>query len=312
MKNKLTKKIGKGTLGEVYCINNLAIKRIKIIGKKKNNKIYEILTILNEINILSSLNHTNILNLINVQLSLSHIDLFTELFDQNLNSYITSNIINLNERKKILYQIFNGVNYLHNNQIIHRDLKPSNIFINNDLRLVIGDFGLSSCWSTFNNLKNYNNFKKNKYYQQFLNKYRDIIDEKSINLNTELWTYVVTRWYRAPELLCNQDYYNSKIDIWSCGCIWGELVKGIPLFCGNDSLNQLNIIIDYFGVNNLISPDCDIQLYLDKQKLQKIKLNFLDLFSCILLDEIEIFQQCLKVDFKERFCSQKVLNSNFS
>lgn len=310
--------IGKGSFGEVYQFNYFAIKRIKIVSKKKNNMIDEIMTILNEVNILSSLNHPNILELIDVQFNINYIDLITNLFDFNLDYLIKNYIIYFDQRKKILYQIFCGLNYLHSNKIIHRDLKPSNIFVKSNLNLVIGDFGLSKFLPNCNCLQhNYIN-SKNKYYQNFLDQFKHILPNQDVNLNndfSELSTYVVTRWYRAPELLCNQDFYNSKIDIWCCGCIWGELIRGNPLFRGKNNLDQLNMIINCFGIDNLNSPDIYIQSYLDQCKRDNkddfINLNLLEVYSCILQDEIDLFNRCLKVDFNKRSSAQEILESSF-
>jgi serine/threonine protein kinase len=59
--------------------------------------------------------------------------------------------------------------------------------------------------------------------------------------------YVVTRWYRAPELLVSNSIYSEKIDIWSVGCILGEILKRKPLFPGSDYINQLKLIVDTLG-----------------------------------------------------------------
>ena len=59
--------------------------------------------------------------------------------------------------------------------------------------------------------------------------------------------YVVTRWYRAPELLLSCDRYDAAIDIWSVGCILAELFLRKPLFPGKDYLSQLKLIIQTLG-----------------------------------------------------------------
>eukprot|EP01025_Chloroclados_australasicus_P012256 TRINITY_DN15619_c0_g1_i1.p4 TRINITY_DN15619_c0_g1~~TRINITY_DN15619_c0_g1_i1.p4 ORF type:complete len:175 (-),score=25.40 TRINITY_DN15619_c0_g1_i1:289-813(-) len=59
--------------------------------------------------------------------------------------------------------------------------------------------------------------------------------------------YVVTRWYRAPELLLSCEQYTSAIDIWSVGCILGEMLQRKPLFPGKDYLNQIKLIIQMLG-----------------------------------------------------------------
>lgn len=56
--------------------------------------------------------------------------------------------------------------------------------------------------------------------------------------------YVVTRWYRAPELLLNCSEYTGAIDIWSVGCILGEMMTRQPLFPGKDYVHQLRLITE--------------------------------------------------------------------
>ena len=59
--------------------------------------------------------------------------------------------------------------------------------------------------------------------------------------------YIATRWYRAPELLLGCHQYSKEIDIWSFGCMMGEIMKGKPLFPGNSTLNQLERILAWTG-----------------------------------------------------------------
>lgn len=59
--------------------------------------------------------------------------------------------------------------------------------------------------------------------------------------------YVVTRWYRAPELLLASDHYNTAIDVWSVGCIFAEILGRRPFFPGRDYIHQLDLIIDILG-----------------------------------------------------------------
>ena len=62
--------------------------------------------------------------------------------------------------------------------------------------------------------------------------------------------YVATRWYRAPEVLLGSTKYNSQADMWSVGCIFGELLNGKPMFPGTSTLNQLNKILEITGKPN--------------------------------------------------------------
>uniref|UniRef100_A0A6N2LCM3 mitogen-activated protein kinase n=1 Tax=Salix viminalis TaxID=40686 RepID=A0A6N2LCM3_SALVM len=111
-------------------------------------------------------------------------------------------------------QLLRGLKYLHSANILHRDLKPGNLLINANCDLKICDFGLARTSSGKN---------------QFM---------------TE---YVVTRWYRAPELLLCCDNYGTSIDVWSVGCIFAELLGRKPIFPGTECLNQLKLIINILG-----------------------------------------------------------------
>jgi serine/threonine protein kinase len=59
--------------------------------------------------------------------------------------------------------------------------------------------------------------------------------------------YIATRWYRAPELLLSSKNYSTEIDVWSVGCIVGELVARAPLFPGHDQDEQIRMIVDLIG-----------------------------------------------------------------
>ena len=60
---------------------------------------------------------------------------------------------------------------------------------------------------------------------------------------------VVTLWYRAPELLLGIKEYSTAIDVWSCGCIFGELLLMNPLFPGESEVDELNKIFKLLGKN---------------------------------------------------------------
>ncbi|XP_044746604.1 cyclin-dependent kinase 20-like isoform X1 [Coccinella septempunctata] len=139
-------------------------------------------------------------------------------------SYI-ENPINLSQIKTYMKMFLCGVNFMHRNHIMHRDLKPSNLLISHSGVLKIADFGLARI------------YKK-----------------------TDLRTYshqVATRWYRAPELLYGSRTYTLKIDIWSVGCILGEMINKKPLFPilsqGETDIEQLAIVLGTLG-----TPDEEI------------------------------------------------------
>lgn len=115
-----------------------------------------------------------------------------------------------------VYQILRGLKYIHSAHVLHRDLKPSNLLVNSNCDLSICDFGLA----------------------------RGVVADETL---TE---YVVTRWYRAPELLTESQYYGPPVDIWSVGCILAEILLRRPLFQGKDYMHQLEEIIGVLGTPN--------------------------------------------------------------
>ncbi len=121
--------------------------------------------------------------------------------------YINSVTLSL---QYFLYQLLRGLKYIHSANVLHRDLKPSNLLLNANCDLKICDFGLARTTSE-----------------------TDFMTE-----------YVVTRWYRAPELLLNCSEYTAAIDVWSVGCIFMELLNREPLFPGRDYVQQLRLITE--------------------------------------------------------------------
>jgi len=116
--------------------------------------------------------------------------------------------------KCIMKQLFQGLSYLHSTFIVHRDLKVSNLLLTDKGCLKIADFGLA------------------RYYGLPLK---------------PMTPRVVTLWYRAPELLLNAKVQTTAIDMWSAGCILGELLAHKPLLQGKSEIHQLELIVDLLG-----------------------------------------------------------------
>lgn len=130
--------------------------------------------------------------------------------------------------RSIMWQILDGVSYLHQNWILHRDLKPANIMVTVDGCVKIGDLGLARKFS---------------------------------NMLQTLYTgdkVVVTIWYRAPELLLGARHYTPSIDVWAVGCIFAELIGLQPIFKGEETKmdskksvpfqsNQMQRILEVLG-----------------------------------------------------------------
>jgi cell division cycle 2-like protein len=112
------------------------------------------------------------------------------------------------EVKTLMLQLGSAVEFLHEHWILHRDLKTSNILMNNRGEIKLADFGMA----------------------------RFCGDPAPQNL-TQL---VVTLWYRSPELLLGATTYDSSVDMWSLGCIFGELLTRNPLLQGKNEVDQLS------------------------------------------------------------------------
>ena len=130
----------------------------------------------------------------------------------------SSQPLTLEHVRYFLYQLLRGLKYMHSAQVIHRDLKPSNLLVNENCELKVGDFGMARGLCT-----------SPAEHQYFM---------------TE---YVATRWYRAPELMLSLHEYTQAIDLWSVGCIFGEMLARRQLFPGKNYVHQLQLIMTVLG-----------------------------------------------------------------
>jgi len=113
---------------------------------------------------------------------------------------------------------------MHSANILHRDLKPANILINSDCTLKICDFGLSRSMQEESTNLNVIEEENAENSTSTMNNFPRKIGR---NKKRQLSSHVVTRWYRAPELILLEKNYNGKIDIWSLGCIYAEILSMI-------------------------------------------------------------------------------------
>jgi cell division cycle 2-like protein len=169
-------------------------------------------TALREIQTLKESRHRHIVDLREVVMgdTLTDVFLVMEFLEHDLKTLQEdmSEPFLQSEIKTLMLQLTSAVEYLHDHWILHRDLKTSNILMNNRGELKLADFGMA------------------RYYG----------DPAPPNL-TQL---VVTLWYRAPELLLGTDKYDEKVDIWSVGCIFGELLKNSPILPGKNEVDELS------------------------------------------------------------------------
>nr|AKL87247.1 mitogen-activated protein kinase 10 [Linum usitatissimum] len=216
--------VGRGACGIVCAAMNSETREevaIKKIGNAFDNRIDAKRT-LREIKLLRHMDHENVIAIKDIirppqKENFNDVYIVYELMDTDLHQIIRSNQQLTDDHcRYFLYQVLRGLKYVHSAHVLHRDLKPSNLLLNSNCDLKIADFGLARTTSE-----------------------TDFMTE-----------YVVTRWYRAPELLLNCSEYTAAIDIWSVGCILGEIMTRQPLFPGKDYVHQLRLITELIG-----SPD---------------------------------------------------------
>ena len=196
-KYKIIKELGEGGNGKVYQVLN-----------KKNNKYYaikkisikyleeeDIELIKNEANILSSINDEHIVKYFDSSQDENDFNILMEYCEGlDLKKFINKfKVKNEFIDEKIIYTIALdlclGIKIVHENLLIHRDLKPENLFIDDNYKIKIGDFGISK------------KLNENNRYAK---------------------TSIGTNNYMAPEVIKGEKY-NNKVDIWSFGCIIYEL-----------------------------------------------------------------------------------------
>ncbi|KAH8653351.1 kinase-like domain-containing protein [Xylariales sp. PMI_506] len=203
----------------------VALKRLKL-DDSPHNRIGLPETGLREIQILKDCSHRNIVDLHEVVVNdgaasggkIEAVFLVLEFVEHDLKNILEDmpEPFLASEVKTLLLQLAAGVSYLHENWILHRDLKTSNLLLNNRGQLKIADFGMA----------------------------RYVGDPAPPKL-TQL---VVTLWYRAPELLLGAQTYDAAIDMWSVGCIFGELLAREPLLQGRNEVDELTKIFELCGI----------------------------------------------------------------
>ncbi|KAL7722643.1 Mitogen-activated protein kinase [Entamoeba marina] len=216
-KYDIVQKIGKGAYGVVW--KAIDKQSQDVVALKKIFDAFQNATdaqrTFREIMYLQRMEHENIVQLEYVMKAENNRDIYLalEYMETDLHAVIRANILEDIQIRYIIYQLLKALKYLHSAGIVHRDIKPSNLLLNSDCLMKVGDFGLARS-----------------------------LDKESLQTD-----YVETRWYRAPEILLGSQKYSFGIDLWSVGCILGEIINGKPLFPGSSTLNQLDKIIEATG-----------------------------------------------------------------
>ncbi|KAI3642581.1 hypothetical protein MP228_012136 [Amoeboaphelidium protococcarum] len=202
-----------------------------------------------EIQILKSIIHPNIVRVHCTAVSsgnLSQVYTVMEYCPHDLASLLDSDQVKgftAAEIKSIMYQLIRGVEYLHRSFIIHRDLKLSNLLLTDDGVLKIADFGLARKFNS-------SGIIVDELDDERVSRLGHGQTAHKINMcgmHRPMTPKVVTLWYRSPELLLGAAEYSIAVDVWSVGCIFGELLGNTPLLPAKHEVEQLSLIRRILG-----------------------------------------------------------------
>ncbi|XP_071635970.1 extracellular signal-regulated kinase 2 isoform X3 [Temnothorax longispinosus] len=221
----IVRRLGKGAYGIVW--KAIERKRKDTVAVKKifdafRNQTDAQRTFREIMFLLSFANHENIIKLIGLHKADNDRDIYLvfEYMETDLHNVIKrGNILKDIHKVFIMYQLFKAIKYIHSGNVIHRDLKPSNVLLNAQCHCKIADFGLARSVTQIGE------------------------GDGETGSDPTLTDYVATRWYRAPEILIASKRYTKGIDMWSLGCILGEMLLEKPLFPGSSTINQVERIM---------------------------------------------------------------------
>ena len=199
-----------------------------------------------------------------------------------------------------MYQLLKALKFIHSAGIVHRDLKPSNVLINSDACIKVCDFGLArSVMSLTGKDIIMTDYVATRWYRG-----KDII----------MTDYVATRWYRAPEVLLGSTKYNSQADMWSVGCIFGELLNGKPMFQITGKPNKEDILsIQSELAQNMLENINNIKQKNLKSLFPKATAIELDLLGKLLqfnpnkrINVLEALEHPYVADFHEQYSESEI------
>ncbi|XP_044277438.1 serine/threonine-protein kinase ICK [Varanus komodoensis] len=210
------KQLGDGTYGSVLLGRSIESGELIAI-KRMKRKFYswEECMNLREVKSLKKLNHANVVKLKEVIRENDHLYFIFEYMKENLYQLMKerNKLFPESTVRNIMYQILQGLAFIHKHGFFHRDLKPENLLCMGPELVKIADFGLA----------------------------------REIRSRPPYTDYVSTRWYRAPEVLLRSTNYSSPIDIWAVGCIMAEVYTLRPLFPGASEIDTIFKICQVLG-----------------------------------------------------------------
>jgi serine/threonine protein kinase len=219
-------KIGKGSFAFVYLVRDANNGRMCALKKNKtfsmDSRVGLRYSILREASFLNALKHENIIGMHEVLMIDSAVFYVLELLHCSMRDFLQYMLscgrrtVDPKDLRSYMRQLLSALAHCHSMGIMHRDVKPDNVLMDSAGEVVkLSDFGMSrSLYST--------------------------------DMHTGFTVgFIVTAWYRPPEVILGDPHYTLSIDIWSLGCVFGELMCLHPLF---DEENEISLLIKMFQI----------------------------------------------------------------
>lgn len=244
---KSIRQLGRGAYGIVhlceYTDDSAGSAGAQVAVKHVKNAARHGKSMLREVVLLARLKHDNLLSLIDFPAvsgpNFSDVFLVLPYYPTDLHKVIQSRQTLGDKHVQVLVcQILRAMSYLHAAGVAHRDLKPANILLSADCRLKVCDFGLAR-----GDMRGADE--------------EDDEDQQECGVLTE---YVITRWYRAPEVMLLPKQYSYAVDLWSVGCILGEILARRAIFPGKNHVDMITRVAQVLG-----TPSDDVLTWLPKE-----------------------------------------------
>lgn len=315
---KEEKKLGQGTFGEVYKGIHLSTQKhvaMKKILMKAEKDLFPI-TAQREITILKRLKHKNVITLIDMvydhspgQSSCTQGQEIANHGSTGENTksfymilpYMVADLsgilhnprfnLDMGDIKNMMLQILEGINYIHCKKFMHRDIKTANILLDHKGVLKIADFGLA---------RNYYGPPPNLKYPG------------GAGTDAKYTSVVVTRWYRAPELVLGDKNYTTAVDIWGIGCVFAEFFEKRPILQGKTDIDQGHVIFQLMGTPS--ENDWHLAQYLPGAELTKTtyKPTYKERFGKYMSETgLNLLSKLLSLDPYKRLTAYKASSHQF-